>query len=111
MAGKFELKSSPGGKFMFNLKAGNNQVILTSELYNDRSGAKKGIESVKRHASRDHNYVRRGSSSGELYFVLKAVNGEIIGTSEMYSSSVSMENGIVSVKTNAPGALLADLAM
>ena len=106
MAGKFELKASPSGQFMFNLKAGNGEIILTSELYRDQSAAKAGIESVKKNAGNDANYERKLSAKQQPYFVLKAGNGEIIGKSEMYSSNTSMENGINSVKTNAPSALL-----
>ncbi len=40
---------------MFNLKAGSNQVILTSELYREKAGARNGIESVKKHAGDDAN--------------------------------------------------------
>ena len=48
MAGKFDLKMSLSGKYMFNLKAGNGQIILTSELYERKSAAENGIESVKK---------------------------------------------------------------
>jgi uncharacterized protein len=34
--------------------------------------------------------------------VLKAANNQIIGKSEMYESVAAMENGITSVKKNAP---------
>ena len=53
MAGKFDLKKSPSGKYMFNLKAGNNQIILTSELYDSKAGAQNGIASVKKNAGDD----------------------------------------------------------
>lgn len=109
MAGKFELKKSKNGQFMFNLKAGNNEVILTSELYIAKAGATNGIESVKKNAGNDANYERRTSIKNEPYFVLKAANKEIIGTSEMYSSAAARENGIASVKTNAPSATVDDL--
>jgi uncharacterized protein YegP (UPF0339 family) len=109
MAGKFELKKSKDGQFMFNLKAANNQVILTSELYKAMASATNGIESVKKNAGNDANYERRTSIKKEPYFVLKAANKEIIGTSEMYSSAAAMENGIASVKTNAPSATVDDL--
>lgn len=109
MAGKFELKKSKDGQFMFNLKAANNQVILTSELYKAKASATNGIESVKKNAGNDANYERRTSIKKEPYFVLKAANKEIIGTSEMYSSAAAMENGIASVKTNAPSATVDDL--
>lgn len=109
MAGKFELKRSKSRQFMFNLKAGNNQVILTSELYREKAGARNGIESVKKHAGDDANYERKTSSKGEPYFVLKATNKQVIGKSEMYSSTSGMEGGIASVKANAPKATVVEL--
>lgn len=109
MAGKFELKKSNSGQFMFNLKAANGQVVLTSELYKVKTSAEGGIESVKKHAGDDGNYERKLSQKSEPYFVLKASNGQVIGKSEMYSSSAAMENGIASVKTNAPTANIQDL--
>jgi uncharacterized protein YegP (UPF0339 family) len=109
MAGKFELKKSKSGQFMFNLKAANYQIILTSELYHQKASAQNGIESVKKHAGKDANYERKISSKGEPYFVLKATNRQVIGKSEMYSSARGMEKGIASVKANAPGATVVDL--
>ena len=104
MAGKFELKVSSNGKHHFNLKAGNGQIILSSEMYESKSAAENGIESVKKNAGDDSRYDRNTSSNGKHYFNLKAGNGQVIGKSEMYESASSMENGIESVKNNAPGA-------
>lgn len=104
MARKFQLKEAKNGQFHFNLFANNGQIILSSEMYKAKASAVKGIESVKTNAPHDDRYERRQSKKQEPYFVLKARNGEIIGTSEMYSSKQAMENGISSVKTNAPGA-------
>ncbi len=50
MAGKFELKTTKSGQFMFNLKAGNGQIIATSEHYTTKAAALNGIESVKTNA-------------------------------------------------------------
>lgn len=108
MAGKFELKTSANGKFHFNLKAGNGQIILSSEMYETRTAAENGIESVKKNAGDDARYERKTSAKDEPFFVLKAGNGEPIGRSEMYSSESAMENGIASVKDNAPEATIAD---
>lgn len=110
MAGKFELNTSSNGKFFFNLKAGNGQVILSSEMYESKSAAQNGIASVKNNAGNDDRYDRRTSAKGDPYFVLKAGNGEPIGRSEMYSSAAAMENGVESVKTNAPDAQIVDTA-
>lgn len=108
MAGKFELKTSANGKFHFNLKAGNGQIILSSEMYETRAAAEGGIESVKKNAADDARYERRTATNGDPYFVLKAGNGQEIGRSEMYKSSDAMENGIASVKSNGPDGAIAD---
>jgi len=109
MAGKFELKKAKDGQFMFNLKAGNGQVILTSELYKTKASAENGIESVRKNANRDGAFETRTNSKGEPYFILKATNGQEIGRSEYYSGNSAMENGIASVKTNAPDAAVNDI--
>ncbi len=109
MAGKFELKVGANGQFMFNLKASNGQVILTSEMYKGKDDAMDGIASVRKNAPNDASYERKTSKNGDPFFSLKAGNGRIIGKSETYSSVAAMENGIASVKANAPDAKLEDL--
>ncbi len=104
MAGKFELKVAKNGKYHFNLKASNGQIILSSEMYESKSAAENGIASVQKNAGEDGRYDRLASKKGEPYFTLKAGNGQVIGKSEMYKSASSMENGIASVKKNGPDA-------
>jgi uncharacterized protein len=50
MAGRFVLKRS-GDEFIFNLKAGNGEIIATSERYGTKSAAENGIRSVKENAA------------------------------------------------------------
>ena len=109
MAAKFELKKAANGQFMFNLKAGNGEVILTSETYVAKAAAKDGIAAVRVNAPLDARYDRRIATNGQRYFVLNAVNGRVLGTSETYSSAQAMEDGIAAVKRDAPGAPLEDL--
>jgi uncharacterized protein len=106
--GKFIITKRKNGEFQFNLLAGNNQSILTSEGYSALSGCNNGIESVRTNSQDDSKYDRKTSSNGKAYFNLKAGNGQVIGTSEMYESTAGMENGIASVKTNAPTATVDD---
>ena len=108
MSAKFVLKKTSDGQFMFNLRATNGEVILTSELYKAKASAENGIESIKTNSSDDPRYSREESRKGEPYFVLKAANGEIIGRSEMYSSAQAMEKGTESVKANGPIASVDD---
>jgi uncharacterized protein YegP (UPF0339 family) len=111
MAGQFELKRTDNEQFMFNLKATNGQIILTSQRYQAKDSARAGIESVKKHATDDASFERKTSASNQPYFVLKTANGQIIGQSEMYSSVATMENGIATVKANALMALVVDLGV
>lgn len=108
MAAKFQLKQGGNGQFMFNLKAGNGEVILTSELYTEKQSAVAGIESVKANSGDDARFERKTAKNGQAFFVLKASNGQTIGKSEMYSSVSAMENGIQSVKKNGPVAAMED---
>lgn len=107
--GKFEITQRKNEEFQFNLKAGNGIIILTSEGYSTKPACKSGIESVKKNAPDDNKYDRLEAKNGKLYFNLKAGNGQIIGTSEMYETISSRENGIESVKKNAPDANIVDL--
>ncbi|WP_055435788.1 YegP family protein [Lacinutrix algicola] len=106
---KFEVYQDSKREYRFRLKASNGQKILASEGYTAKSGCMNGIESVKTNSQDDSKFDRRKSSNGKHYFNLKASNGQIIGTSEMYEGSSGMENGINSVKTNAPKASIEDV--
>ena len=106
--GTFVIKKRINGEFQFDLKASNGQVILTSEGYSAKSGCENGIESVRKNAQDDAKFERKTSANGKHYFNLKATNGQIIGKSEMYESEASRENGIESVKKNAPDAKVDD---
>ena len=100
MAMKYELKKTKGGHVYFTLKTLNGQVILASEIYKVKSGAKDGIELVQINSPDDNCYERKKSKDGQDFFILKARNNQVIGMSEMYSSASAMENGIESIKKN-----------
>lgn len=98
----YQISPTTNNKFMFNLKAENNQVILTSQVYEQKQSALTGIASVQSNGPDAANFEHKVSVAGEPYFVLKAQNGEIIGNSQMYSSAAAAEVGIASVQANAP---------
>ncbi len=105
----FELRKTSDGKFFFNLKAANGEIILGSESYKSKSAALNGIDFVKQNALVDDRYERKVASNRQSFFVLHATNKEPIGHSEMYSSRLAMAHGIASVKSNAPIATVTDL--
>lgn len=109
MAGKFVLKKTGKGKFVFRLQASNGLVILSSEVYESKGNALNGIESVRRNAGKDANFEILAAKNGKPYFVLKAANKEIIGQSEIYARSTNAKKGIASVKANARSAAFEDL--
>ncbi len=106
---KFEIYKDKREEFRFRLKAGNGQTILASQGYAAKSGCTNGIESVRKNAADDARYERLEAKNGSPYFNLKAGNNQVVGTSEMYSSTSAMENGISSVKTNGADASVDDL--
>ena len=108
MASRFVLSGSTAAQFRFVLKAGNNESILTSERYASKAGALNGIQSVRTNSPNDARYERKNSVNGSPMFNLKAANGEVIGTSETYSSVAARETGIASVKANGPIAPIDD---
>ena len=106
--GKFVLKTAKDGSTYFRLVASNGETILSSEMYKSKSSALNGIESVRKNAPDDARYERKTTTKGQPMFNLKAANHQVIGTSESYSSASAMENGIASVKKNAPEATVDD---
>ena len=115
--GKFVVRKTATGT-KFDLKAGNGEVIATSEVYASEASCLNGIESVKKNSvlAGIEDQTEEGETckcpkfevyadkSGEFRFRLKARNGEVIATSEGYKAKSSCLNGIESVKKNAPEA-------
>ena len=99
---EFQVKTGKDAQFYFNLTAKNGQVILSSEGYKAKESCENGIASVKKNSQEDKRYDRKTSKDGQFFFELTATNGQGVGKSELYKTKESMENGINSVKTNAP---------
>ena len=109
MAGWYEVTQAGDGQYRFVLKAGNGEVILSSELYKTKASAQNGIESVQKNSPEDNRYERLEAKNGKPYFNLKAANYQVIGTSQLYSSEQSREKGIESVKNNGSSTTIKDL--
>lgn len=104
----FELYKGKSGQFFFRLKAANGQTTLRSEAYNTKASAKNGVESVRKNAAREDGIELFEGKNGEHYFRVRATNGQVVGSSEGYSSSRAAVGGIDSVRRNAPDADLDD---
>lgn len=121
--GKFVVKTVKSG-IKFDLKAGNGEVIATSEVYSSKASCLNGVESVRKNApiaavedqtaegfeqQKNPKFEMYTDKAGEFRFRLKARNGEIIATSEGYKAKASCENGIESVRKNAPDAAVEEV--
>ncbi len=113
--GKFVIRNTKTG-IKFNLKAGNGEIIATSEVYSSEASCRKGIASVQKNAPKAavENQTVEGykvekhpkfevynDKAGEFRFRLKATNGQIIAVSEGYKALAGCMNGIASVVKNA----------
>jgi uncharacterized protein YegP (UPF0339 family) len=116
--GKYEIKQVKTG-IKFNLKAGNNEIIATSEVYTTEASCRKGIASVMRNSLvagiedqtvegyevlKNPKFEVYTDKAGEIRFRLRARNGQIIAMSEGYKAMKSCLNGIDSIRRNAPEA-------
>src|SRR5262245_48060922 len=108
MAATFEIEKASDGQFFFRLKAGNGEIILSSEQYKAKANAQGGIDSVKANAAVDARYERKTSTGAQPYFVLKPANDETLRRRHMYASPAALGKGIESVKANAPAAPVED---
>ena len=106
---KFQIFLGDNEQFYFRLRAANGEPILASEGYVAKDGCENGIESVKENSPKDERYKREESDDEQYYFNLVAANGEIIGTSEMYTTEQARDSGIEAVKKVAPDAPTEDL--
>ena len=116
--GKFVIKQAKTG-YMFNLKAGNGEIIATSEIYSSLDACKNGVASVAKNApvaaledqtvegfatEKNPKFEVYADKRGEFRFRLKATNGQIIATGEGYKAKASCLKGIASIRKNAPEA-------
>lgn len=116
--GKFVIRETNTG-IKFDLKAGNGEVIATSEVYTTEAACRNGIESVMKNApvaavedqtvegyteEKHPKFEVYEDKGGEFRFRLKATNGQVIAVSEGYTAKASCLNGVESVKKNAPEA-------
>ena len=114
--GKYVIKPTKNGGYKFDLKAGNGQVISSSQVYKALPYCKRGIASVAANApaaatedqtaegftkEKHPKFEIYADKAGEFRFRLKAKNGQVIATSEGYTTMKACQNGIASIKKNA----------
>jgi uncharacterized protein len=108
MSGTFVIYKDKADQYRFRLNAANGENIGASEGYTAKASAQNGIESVGKNCSNDDNYEVFKGKDTKHYFRLKAANGEIILSSQGYSSKDAANEGTQAVKRNAPDANVDD---
>jgi len=109
--GKFEVyQSGTKNEFRFRLKADNGQTILSSEGYASKASCLNGIESVRKNAADPKRFTKTKTPTNMFRFAISAANSQIIGTSQNYKSESGRDNGVESVKRNAPKAEIKEVA-
>lgn len=97
---RIEICRDKNKDYYFRIKAANDDKLLQSEGYKTKQGCENGIETLKDHASDETSYERIKTDKNQFYFVIKAKNGKVLGTSEVYTTKANMEKALKSVKNN-----------
>ncbi len=105
---EFVVSKNTNGLYYFRLRANNGQLLLSSEGYVSKVGCLNGVESVKSNGRDQNRYDKRTSSNGKYYFNLKATNGQIIGTSEIFEVVTARDNAISAVQSMVTDAMVND---
>lgn len=100
---RFTVFEGADGRFFFNLRAKNGQIVLQSQGYTTEAAAYNGTFSVANYGTNSARYDIRQSASGAYYFNIKAENGQVVGTSQTYSSKSSAVRGRDAVMAVLPG--------
>ncbi len=90
----FELKAAARSQYVWNLKAGNHEVILTSEVFKDKDVALNCIAAVKKNASEEKRFLRRVAKDGQFFFELINELGKTLGRSERYKAEAGRDKDI-----------------
>lgn len=108
MPGWFELNKTSDGQFRFALKAGEKETLLASETYRSRDSAESGIASVRINAVSEARFEKKVASNGKFFFNLKAANGQVIGTSQLYPTAEARDASIAAAMAAGPSETVRD---
>lgn len=117
MIGRFIIKKLASGDYSFELRAGNGEPIAEIiQTFPTAEACENIIDSIRRNANAQiedrtlskwkavpyPKFEIYKDISGEFFFRLKSANGEVIATSESYTTKSACVKGIKSIGKNAP---------
>jgi uncharacterized protein YegP (UPF0339 family) len=110
--GRYEIKKSKDGRFVFNLFAANSVIVATSQIYSSSQAALNGIKSIQANGAKapiEDNTLKEkvtlpfpkweiySDKAGQYRFRLYASNGSCVVHSQGYTTKSSCKNGIDSI--------------
>ncbi|MGE0867943.1 MAG: DUF1508 domain-containing protein [Kofleriaceae bacterium] len=96
---RIDVLQGESGQFRFNVYARNGQIMLSSESYTTEAAAFNGAFAVQTEGQNASSYTLLTSESGSFYFTVKALNGQVIGVSQQYTTKAAANAAISSVKS------------
>jgi uncharacterized protein len=99
---RLEVAAGETGKFHFNFFARNGEKVLSSESYTTDAAAFNGAFAVQTEGQSAASYTLKQNTSGGFYFTVKALNGQVIGVSQQYSTKSAAESGMASLQKLLP---------
>ncbi len=101
MNGYFQLIEGDDGAFMFTLRAGNHETVLTSRVFWSRQAAMDGVALLRSQSQRPECYVRHTDPDSRQWFEVLDESRHTLGRSEPYASRSGLAAGMASVKRNS----------
>jgi uncharacterized protein len=99
---RVEVAVGESGQYHFNVHAKNGEIVLSSESYTTEAAALNGAFAVQAAGTAAASYQILQNSAGGFYFTLTADNGQIVGTSQQYSSKQAAQGGVTSLMSFLP---------
>lgn len=110
MSSSFVLKQDLNNEYYFQFLDANNELVLISGRYADKSSAESAIKDVQLNSLMSQQLAGGKTPEGEMFFVIKGMDGEILVKSALYTSQMKMDNALHCVKDNACIADTVDLS-
>lgn len=95
-----EIEKTKDNEYYFRLTSESGQVLLKSVRFNDRKEVEEIFRDLNNIQNKQYAFERKTNHNGKFLFNLKAENGQLIGSSQLYSSEAGMENGIKNLKNS-----------
>jgi uncharacterized protein len=100
--GYYQLIEGDDGAFMYTLRAGNHETILTSRVYWSRGAALDAVAALRLASQLPERFQRHLIDSSAAWFAVSGADGQWLAKSEAYGSRSGLNTGIASVQRNAP---------